>query len=67
MTHSLHEARQDFVRRHVTRVLKAHDWSRTRAALALEIERSYLHKLIRELRIPCKPKPRGITDKKGSS
>jgi two-component system nitrogen regulation response regulator NtrX len=50
-TNSLQEARDQFERDYITQILKIHDWNIRKAANFLEIERTYLYKLIHKLDI----------------
>ena len=47
----LKQARAIFEREHILRALEAHNWNISRTAQVLQIERSHLHRKIKELRI----------------
>jgi two-component system nitrogen regulation response regulator NtrX len=50
-TEPLKQARARFERDHILRALEAHDWNVSHTALSLGIERSHLHRKIKELKI----------------
>jgi Nif-specific regulatory protein len=54
---TLHEALNIFKKHFITKALEANGWHQTRAAKALDIQRSYLSKLVKELGIM---KERGV-------
>jgi two-component system nitrogen regulation response regulator NtrX len=55
---SLREGKEDFERDLILRTLEEHDWNVSRAARALELERSHLHRKIKAYRIAV-PRGRG--------
>ena len=55
----LKQARANFEREHIQRALQAHDWNVSRTAESLGIERSHLHRKIKELNIRSKSDDEG--------